>query len=849
MNKSNFWRSDWFIGVLATLVVLVFAGQDALQSLERKAYDWGVRATSQLPSDRIAVIAIDDQSIANIGRWPWTRDVHSRMVEILSGAKAKVIGYNVFFFEPQIDPGLEYINRLSEAFSASSFRSSADPAAGQFNRLLTEAQEALNTDAKLQGSFNRAGNVLLPLVFQALAEPQGNPDRPLPEWVLKSSVSASDRGLDLDVLPIPGINPLYPLEGYATSAAALGHLNADRDVDGAVRTEPLVVRYYDKYFPSLAVMLAAQSLNLTPNDIKLNFGDDLVLGKLRIRTDSNMRMYTYFYSDQEGGRPPFPIDSFFDVLTGKIPADKYRDKIVLIGPTATGLGQAQVTPVSASTSPVETMAHTVSSILKEHYFVAPGWGVWVRLLAILLVAAYLIAVLPKLRAGMGAVVSLAILVGLIALHFGLMIGQQMWLQFMTAAALLVIGHALLTTKRFLMTEKGKEKSEAESAHSNRMLGLALQGQGQLDMAFDMFRKLPRDDSVMDLLYNLALDFERKRQFNKAESVFRYMYEYNPKFRDLEQRLGRAKAMSETVMLGGGTSHPGGTMMLGTGGEKPMLGRYQVERELGKGAMGVVYGGRDPKINRVVAIKTMALAQEFDADELEDVKARFFREAETAGRLTHPNIVTIYDAGEEHDLAYIAMEFLKGKDLVPYTKPDNLLPLAKTMSIVARVAEALGYAHTQNVVHRDVKPANIMYEPESDTVKVTDFGIARITDSSRTKTGMVLGTPSYMSPEQLAGKKIGGQSDLFSLGATLFQLVCGQLPFQGDSMAQLMFKIANEPHPDILDIRPDVPDCLVAIINRSLAKNPDERFQTGDEMAKAIRACLASLTADTVDIGL
>ncbi|RPI46009.1 MAG: CHASE2 domain-containing protein, partial [Betaproteobacteria bacterium] len=686
-------------------------------------------------------------------------------------------------------------------------------------------------------------------VFQALVEPQGNPDKPLPEYVLKSSISASDRGIDIDNLPIPAINPLYPLEGFATSAAALGHLNADRDVDGAVRTEPLVVRYYDKYFPALSVMLAAQSLNLTPADIRLNFGEGLTLGKLRIRTDSNLRMYTYFYSDQEGGRPPFVIDSFFDVYTGKIPADKYRDKIVLIGPTATGLGQAQVTPVSAATSPVETMAHTVSSILKEHFFVVPGWGLWVRLLLILLVAAYLIGVLPRLKAGMGAVVSLAILVALIVAHFGLMVSKQMWIQFMTAAVLLVVGHALLTTKRFLVTERGKEKSEVESAHSNRMLGLALQGQGQLDMAFDMFRKLPLDDSVMDLLYNLALDFERKRQFNKAESVFRYMADYNPKFRDLEQRLGRAKAMSETVMLGGTSSHPGGTMVLNAGTEKPMLGRYQVERELGKGAMGVVYGGRDPKINRIVAIKTMALAQEFDADELEDVKARFFREAETAGRLTHPNIVTIYDAGEEHDLAYIAMEFLKGKDLVPYTKLDNLLPLAKTMSIIARVADALGYAHTQNVVHRDVKPANIMYEPESDSVKVTDFGIARITDSSRTKTGMVLGTPSYMSPEQLAGKRIGGQSDLFSLGAALFQLVCGQLPFQGENMAQLMFKIANEPHPDILTIRPDVPDCLVAIINRALAKNPEERFHTGEEMARAIRACAASLTADPVDIGL
>ena len=848
MHNLGFWRSDWFIGVVVTLLVLIFSGHDLLQSLERKAYDLGVRATSQTPNDRIAVVAIDDQSIQNIGRWPWSRDVHVKMTELLTGAKAKVIGYNVFFFEPQIDPGLEYIHRLSQTFSASSFRNSADPSASQFNRILQEAAEALNTDAKLVGSFKRANNVLLPLVFKALIEPQGNPDRPLPEFVLKNSISASDRGIEQDRLPIPAIDPLYPLEGFATSAVALGHLNADRDVDGAVRTEPLVVRYYDKYFPSLSLMLAAQSLNLKASDIRINFGEDLTLGKLRIRTDSNMRMHTYFYSDQHG-RPPFSIDSFFDVYSGKIPLDKYRDKIVLIGPTATGLGQAQVTPVSASTSPVETMAHTVSSILKEHYFVAPSWGIWVQLLAILLVAAYLIAVLPKLKAGMGAIVSLSILVLLIVLHFGLMISKQMWLQFMTAAVLLVIGHACLTTKRFLVTERGKEKADVEGAHSNRMLGLSMQGQGQLDAAFDMFRKLPLEDSVMELLYNLALDFERRRQFNKAESVFRYMADYNPKFRDLEQRLGRAKAMSETVMLGGTSGHPGGTMVLGAGTEKPMLGRYQVERELGKGAMGVVYGGRDPKINRVVAIKTMALAQEFDADELEDVKARFFREAETAGRLTHPNIVTIYDAGEEHDLAYIAMEFLKGRDLVPHTKPDNLLPMAKTMSIIARVAEALSYAHTQNVVHRDVKPANIMYEPQSDTVKVTDFGIARITDSSRTKTGMVLGTPSYMSPEQLAGKRIGGQSDLFSLGATMFQLICGQLPFQGDSMAQLMFKIANEPHPDILTIRPDVPDCLAAIINRALAKNPDERFQTGAEMAQAIRACAMSLTSDTVDIGL
>lgn len=201
----------------------------------------------------------------------------------------------------------------------------------------------------------------------------------------------------------------------------------------------------------------------------------------------------------------------------------------------------------------------------------------------------------------------------------------------------------------------------------------------------------------------------------------------------------------------------------------------------------------------------------------EIKERFFREAETAGRLTHPNIVTMYDAGEEHDLAYIAMEFLKGKDLAPYTKPDNLLALPVALSIVARVAEALGYAHKNNVVHRDIKPANVMYDPESDSMKVTDFGIARITDSSKTKTGMVLGTPSYMSPEQLSGKKVEGLSDMFSLGVTLYQLACGRLPFTGDSMAQLMFKIANEAHADIRQHKPGVPACVAAIANKALAK--------------------------------
>ncbi len=842
-NSKLFWKADWFIGLLVVLLFLFSANSDLMQSLERKAYDLGVRASSRTPSDKVAVIAIDEQSIANLGRWPWPRETQARMLDLLAAGHAKVVGNTALFFEPQVDAGLEYINKIAASLDASTLKNSPDPAhqteLAQLAALLQEAVQRLDNDQRLSESMTKANDMLLAMVF-GLGEPQGKPDKPLPDYVIKNNLVNIKEGI-AGALPIPSLEAHVPIPVLGSRAIAIGHLNSMPDVDGGIRTEPLVVGYFDQYYPSLSLMLVAKSLNLEPKDIQVTLGQGVKVGNLNIATDPELRMHTYFYADREG-KPAFQVDSFYDVLTGKIPAEKYRDKIVLIGATAAGVGAFQVTPVSAGMAPVLTLAHSVSSILKQDFFVAPSWGLWAQCGVFLAVALYLILLLPHLKAGIGAAITAAVFVALLVTHYVLMTTQAVWLQLMLPATLLLAGHLLLTTKHFLVTEKGKLKSDADSAESNRMLGLAFQGQGQLDMAFDKFRKVQIDDSLMEVLYNLGLDFERKRQFNKAESVFKYMAEYNPKFRDLGERMEQSRAMSETLILGGASGKGNAsTMVLGRAGvSKPMLGRYEIEKELGKGAMGVVYLGKDPKIGRTVAIKTMALSQEFDADELEDVKARFFHEAESAGRLNHPNIVAIYDAGEEHDLAYIAMEFLKGKDLVPYIKPDNLLPLPKVLSIVARVADALGYAHALHVVHRDIKPANIMYDMEGDTVKVTDFGIARITDSSKTKTGMVLGTPSYMSPEQLAGAKIEGASDLFSLGASLYQMVCGKLPFEGDSMAQLMFRIANESHTDILSIKPDVPPCVAAIINKALAKKVEERYRTGQEMAEAIRQCAANL---------
>ena len=282
-----------------------------------------------------------------------------------------------------------------------------------------------------------------------------------------------------------------------------------------------------------------------------------------------------------------------------------------------------------------------------------------------------------------------------------------------------------------------------------------------------------------------------------------------------------------------------TLALSRPSPKRTLGRYRIVKELGRGSMGVVYLGEDPTIHRPVAIKTMRLDQAEDTDLVKEVKARFFHEAESTGRLSHPNIVTIYDAGEEEDLGYIAMEFLEGVTLKAWCRRDNLLPVRQAVNLAATVADALDYAHRQGIVHRDVKPSNIMLTKEN-TIKVTDFGIARITTSTKTQTTMIMGTPNYMSPEQVIGDHVDGRADIFSLGVVLFELLTSEKPFQAENITALLFKIAHEPPQSIRAIRSDLPQSAEAILERALQKNAAHRYQHAKELAQDLRACVELL---------
>jgi len=874
--KGGVWTTDWFVGAAMTAAILALAQYGFFSPLEQAAYDWGVRLSAPTPTDRVAIIAIDDTSLERIGQWPWPRSRYADLLKTLEPAAPRSIAFVPLFLDPQSDPGadivadlLDFIGRsslpslhaemvelgthlealedrlgtqgpeeltgLRRFLNESSLGGAAAADAGALLTYLQQMRQYLDADTRLANRIQSNGNVLLAMEFRDTSSAAGTRGL-LPEHVTRMALATTPAAPPppLSGPPAPTMRELaVPFAQLGQVSAGIGHVSGTPWRIEEVQQEPLAVAWGERYYPSLALLLALRELGLTPADVVVEPGHGLRAGHHRFQTGPDLAVHPAYY-----GAGTIETHSFADVLTGKVPAERFRDRTVLIGATTARLGQPAPTAVDPDMPLVTRTAHLVSNLVQQQYNTRPAWGYWLALAAYALIGAYLILLLPRLRAAVATLLTLGLMLGLLGVQTWLLAGLSLWVPFSLAVILLLLGHLAIESKRVLLAHRYTTQREL-FAERSRLDGLALQGKGKLDQAFARLREVPLDDGLMEVLYNLGADFERRGQYDRARAVYEYMTGYDSDFRDLQQRMIHTKAMQGA----GAPTHrmsKSGRFLIAEGEDRPMLGRYEVLKEIGKGAMGTVYLGQDPKISRTVAIKTLDLSQDFDKKEIEDVKARFFREAETAGRLNHPSIVTIYDAGEAHQLAYIAMEFLEGENLGPYTRGDNLLPLTAVLDIIARCADTLAYAHANSVIHRDIKPANIMYRPETGDIKITDFGIARVAGASRTRSGMVLGTPSYMSPEQLSGKRVDGRSDLFSLGVMCFQLVTGRLPFIADSMANLMYKIANEAHPSVRVLRPDVPDCIAPIIDRAMQKDRDDRYATGTEMAQDIRNCLKTL---------
>ena len=482
-------------------------------------------------------------------------------------------------------------------------------------------------------------------------------------------------------------------------------------------------------------------------------------------------------------------------------------------------------------------APPASALLDQYGISTPGWSEYVTDGLLAGAALFLIVTMPSLGT---LLTSLVVALGCAALMVAqtlLIVYQHLWLPLGTVTLFLLAG--LLIMLFWMQPYREIREWRGNACQARLQLARNLLQQGHTDDAQGALTHCPEHPEKLDLLYDIAIQQERKRQYDSAVRTFNQILIGNRQYRDVKDRLHTLTQLvaGAPVAVGGGFEATRTLVMPDQVVSKPTLGRYEIERELGRGAMGVVYLGKDPKIARTVAIKTLSYEQ-FDAAQLKDLKARFFREAEAAGRLNHPDIVTVYDVGEEADLAFIAMDYADGKPLSAFGKPKSLLQIQVVLELIARVAEALDYAHGQKVIHRDIKPGNIIYNRQSGALKITDFGIAKLADDSRTRTGSVMGSPLYMSPEQLKGQKVTGASDIYSLGVTLYKLLSGETPYQGDSLANLTYQILNKRPKSIREYCPDLPDSVVRLINKSIQREPSKRFASALAMAEALRRAAA-----------
>jgi CHASE2 domain-containing sensor protein/predicted Ser/Thr protein kinase len=837
---SKLARFSWLPGGLAATVVLAIGrliAPDSGLALETKLYDRIHRSAKVAPSADIVVVSIDRASIDKLGKWPWGFDVHATAIERLREAGASVIGWAVPFGSVANSADLQRIRDALSLLESSGFGNAEK--AQELRQLLRAAAagSSASAESRLAKTIQTHGRVVLPVELRLTREATTNSELPTSLLIGTNNAPRTMQAMQLRL----------PEESFLRAASAVGHLAFAADADGTVRSDTVAVRSGYDSIPSLAAAVATEALGLAPNDIVVN-ATSLRIGDRAIPLDSQQRMLPQYFP-----RAAFKELPFWRVWSGEVSSDELRGKIVLIGFPDAEISEAATlaTPIGAHLPDVLAIASSTSSILDATYYSRPTSATaieWFAMLAVVLAAAFL---LPATGIAIGAVASAVIVAALGITEIGLLSSVRIWPQLALPAAAMVGGYFLYVVGELIRRANVRSSAQSkDSTASLRTLGQTFQRQGQLDLAFETYRRCPLDAPTMELLYQLGLDFERRRQNQRAAAVYGYIATRDPNYRDLRMRRARVKEDVEREVprprietpaadpepVRPQTRPPATSSRPGT----RTLGRYEIEREIGKGAMGVVYLGRDPKINRVVAIKAIPLAEEFEEDDLEEARARFFREAEMAGRLNHPAIVTVYDAGEDQGLAYIAMEYLRGQHLSYYTDPARLLPPGTVLSLIARVADALHYAHRQNVVHRDIKPANIMFNSDTDELKITDFGIARLTDTSRTKTGIVLGTPSFMSPEQLEGRSLDGRSDQFALAVSLYQLLCGQLPFRAESMPRLMQKIATEPHPPIRSVRPELPECIEPILDRALAKSADDRYPTCAEFAAALRACAQQL---------
>jgi serine/threonine-protein kinase len=640
----------------------------------------------------------------------------------------------------------------------------------------------------LSGAIRKAGNVILPLYFN-FAEVGLTPTR-YPDILLSSTLkNIQDREeLSYD-LPYKAKEVYYPDQTLAEAAYALGYVNQVRDLDKKVRHESMIVAYDDNFYPSVCLQIARRYLNLKMEDLKVEPGGKIYLKDTFIPTDNKLR----FLINYDGPQGSLRYSSASSLLDGLFSPDLFFRKIVLVG--LTDLTTSQInTPVSSRFPSVEKTACVVENILHKNFLKTSGFLSFLDFLVLILIGCFCAFVLPNVNLVQRLVILCVFLFVILNLSFILFSSFHMitkpFYPLLELLLFLLVSPGIKSQKASVQKIREEEEIKEQVAIQERFIPAEPEPEKtmRLDMPAQVKEKTPTPFSP-------------------------------PK--PLEE--------TPTPKIEKSTSHI----------SINQFGRYQVQEIIGRGAMGTVYKGVDPAIDRPVALKTIRLDTLASPEEMTELVDRLVKEAQAAGRLSHPNIVTIYDVGQEGDLYYIAMEYLQGYTLDKMIQKKSDLNYKIVAKIMIQTCLALSYAHEKGIIHRDIKPANIMILDNFD-IKVMDFGIARLGGSSTmTQTGMAMGTPSYIAPEILQGKTADKRSDIFSLGVVLYEILTGQKPFKGETISALMYSILNDQPLMPSAINEKTPTLFDRIVGKALEKVPEDRYQNASEMEVQLKEFLSS----------
>ncbi|MEW6050072.1 MAG: serine/threonine-protein kinase [Candidatus Zixiibacteriota bacterium] len=811
--------STYILYLLITILVVILYVNDftPLAGMQRSVNDLLCRVTaSSTPPPNIQLVMIDARAQTEFGQWPWN---HDRIADLLAAA------------------------------------ASGEPKAVVLDVELSEEarQDSAGYTQILADQLSWVPNTILPYDI-ALSNFRGNKTSN-PKYLFKNSVNVDNKvGLLSEEASLNARKVFLPAEKLLSHDPYLGFNYTAPDNDRILRHQPMIMNYEGFYYPSLPLMAAAVYLGMTPDKIKVGDDGQIHLGTQRtIPVSDQGEFFISFTKDN-----PFVRHSAADVLGEKFNYSQFKNKLIVIGVSTPDQNETFVTPVGNDATELAVKASVMDNIINNRILMVQNRRPGIDLLVLFLLGGVCAFILPRVALMYRMVILGAGLVILANVNYFMLASFNTMPQTMYVMLQLVLFAfaSPLLESTLLAGESAAtytDRKKVPKVHTEKARGQAAGSADEVKV-----RELKVSPADPDNLVTTAVDMgdsgrHAQRTTALADGLTDSSKTASPSeplevgdMSDIsgghgQSQSGATASSSEGLGFsdsssdgwkdssGAGIKRDSGELSLpGDQSDLKNLGRYQIMGTLGRGAMGMVYRGIDPAINRPVALKTIRLDFVNDPDEFAELKERLYREAQAAGKLSHPNIVTIYDVGSEGPLQYIAMEYLEGVTLEHLIKKKTRFNYKIIAQIITQICAALEYAHERGIVHRDIKPANVMVLSDY-RVKVMDFGIARIDSNSMTKTGIAMGTPNYISPEQLRGLPIDRRADLFSLGVLMYEMLLGRRPFKGENITSLIYAIMHHEPDKPSNLNPQIPLLFDHVIAKALKKNPQERYQKASEI--------------------